>query len=282
MSDPRVPFARDPEPDPDTTTATTVPDPVADTVPRGVPVVPEAAPPDPDRASGDTSESGYSATVLGSHWFDTPHPGTVRATAPPGPDPTPGIATTLRESAPTPVMPDRVEGSVLRFGPGVTAAAAARPAGPGTLARWHGAPPRPPVPVRRRRRGAGLRRYALALLVLLAVLGYLSWQRFGPVLRVTAVEVRTDPAGPACDTAARVVAVVRTDGRPGTLRYRWARSDGGRSAELTERVPQGRRETRLNLLWTFRGEGTYRARATLELLGPAPRTASAGFTYRCP
>ncbi|MFE2248490.1 hypothetical protein [Streptomyces lavendulae] len=39
----------------------------------------------------------YSATVLGSHWFTGP--------------PTPEDA-----------APDRVEGSVLRFGPGVTAA----------------------------------------------------------------------------------------------------------------------------------------------------------------
>lgn len=49
---------------------------------------------DPRAPEGDD----YSATVLGSHWFSGP--------------PAPA----------EPVAPDRVEGSVLRFGPGVTAA----------------------------------------------------------------------------------------------------------------------------------------------------------------
>lgn len=48
---------------------------------------------DPRTPEGDD----YSATVLGSHWFSGPPPATE-------------------------VAPDRVEGSVLRFGPGVTAA----------------------------------------------------------------------------------------------------------------------------------------------------------------
>ncbi|MFG2983689.1 hypothetical protein ACGFYQ_20980 [Streptomyces sp. NPDC048258] len=196
---------------------------------------------DPHAPQGDD----YSATVLGSHWFSGP----------------PVAAE---------VAPDRVEGSVLRFGPGVTAAMPAPFPVSATAVR--GA---------RRRRGAGLRRYTLAAVVLLAVLAYLGWQRYGPALVVRDVAVTTDPGGPACNAAADVVAVVRTDGRPGTLTYRWLRSDGTHSERLTERVPRGQREARLHLLWTFRGAGTYPAKAELELLSPERRTAAVEFTYRC-
>ncbi|MCB5166728.1 hypothetical protein LG634_18015 [Streptomyces bambusae] len=220
MSDPRIPYSQGPAPD---------------------------------------SDGDYSATVLGSHWFDGPgdHPDTVRTT----------------RQLP---VPDRVEGAVLRFGPGVTAAVP-RPRGfDGTTLVWHGAPP-PPEPVRR----GGLRRYALACAVLLAVLCYLGWQRYGPAMEVHSVRVSAPADGPACDSAAEITALVRTDGRPGTLAYRWVRNDGTRSETLTERVPSGQRETRLRLLWTFRGRGEYRAEVRVEVLSPLPRTAGAEFTYRC-
>ncbi|WP_371680060.1 hypothetical protein [Streptomyces sp. NBC_01276] len=196
---------------------------------------------DPRAPQGDDD---YSATVLGSHWF----------TGPPSPED---------------AAPDRVEGSVLRFGPGVTAAMPAP------------FPLRPAAPAPVRRRGGGWRRYALAAVVLALVLAYLGWQRFGPGVAVRDVAVTTDPAGPGCDRAADVVAVVHTDGRPGTLTYRWVRSDGTRSEELTERVPRGREEATLHLLWTFRGTGRYAARAELQLVSPVERSAAVDFTYSC-
>ncbi|MFF5703146.1 hypothetical protein ACFY7H_11665 [Streptomyces sp. NPDC012794] len=199
------------------------------------------------RAPLGPDEDEYSATVLGSHWFSGPPP-------------------------PADAAPDRVEGSVLRFGPGVTAAMAPPfPVHPG-----------PPAPRPAARPGGGWRRYTLAAVVLAAVLGYLGWQRFGPAVEVRDLSVATDPRGPGCDATADVVAVVRTNGRPGTLTYRWVRSDGTRSEELTERVPGGREEATLHLLWTFRGTGGYPARAELQLLSPERRTAAAEFTYRCP
>ncbi len=78
------------------------------------------------------------------------------------------------------------------------------------------------------------------------------------------------------------MAVVRTNGRPGILTYRWIRSDGTRSEPLTEQVPRDRREARLHLLWTFQGSGNYPAKAQLELMEPTRRTsAAAEFTYHC-
>ncbi|WP_236244645.1 hypothetical protein [Streptomyces sp. CC210A] len=50
---------------------------------------------------------------------------------------------------------------------------------------------------------------------------------------------------------------------------------------LTERLRRGQREARLHLLWTFTGQGTYRARAELEVLGPSRHTAGVTFTYAC-
>ncbi|MEU5806598.1 hypothetical protein [Streptomyces sp. NPDC047718] len=191
-----------------------------------------------------SNDDEYSATALGSHWISGP------------PAERPDVA------------PDRVDGSVLRFGPGVTAAAVA---------------PFPvvPEPAPTRRPGGGLRRYALAGAVLAGVLGYLCWQQYGPGVAVRDVAVTTDPAGPGCGATAGVVAVVRTDGRPGTLAYRWIRSDGTRSERLTERVARGQQEARLHLEWTFQGTGNYPAKAQLELLEPARRTAAVEFAYHC-
>ncbi|WP_435611148.1 hypothetical protein [Streptomyces sp. C10-9-1] len=233
-------------------------------------------------AAPEAEPEGYSATALGSHWFEGPSAdgtGTTRRDPrPPGPSPEPG-ATVPAPGPPAPggAEPDRVEGEVLRFGPGVTAVMDGR--GPATAAAvWHGPTPGPaPVPVR----GRALRRYALAGGVLLAVLAFLAWQRL-PTVAVRSVSVQAPEAGPGCGETADVVAVVRTNGRPGTLAYRWVRSDGSSSGRLEERVERGRDEVRLHLLWTFRGRGTLPARAELRIESPGLHTAAAGFVYRCP
>jgi hypothetical protein len=78
-----------------------------------------------------------------------------------------------------------------------------------------------------------------------------------------------------------IVGLVRTNGRPGTLSYRWTRSDGTASGVLREGVVRGQRQARLHLLWTFQGEGHYTARAELQILSPAHRTVVTEFTYDC-
>ncbi|RNL70150.1 hypothetical protein EBF04_01250 [Streptomyces sp. I6] len=215
----------------------------------------DPSPPPGGAGHGPPPDGDYSATVLASHWSELPD---------------------------TP--PDAVEGTVLRFGPGVTAAARERHRRDGTTAVWRSGtlpgaaaqpdatgPSRPPGP----------RRYAPAAAILLAVLLLLGWQRYGPGPTVRGVTVDTDPAGPGCDGTAVVTAVVRTDGRPGTLTYRWVRNDGTASEELTERLARGQDRARLRLLWTFHGEGAYRARAWLRLSPPSGHDASAEFTYAC-
>jgi hypothetical protein len=213
-----------------------------------------------DKAEDDDA---YSATALGSQWFD-------------GPDSVP---------------PDRVEGEVLRFGPGVTELDRTRRMGDTTAARWHGLPtgpeagpdtgpggaPEPPRAVRRR----GARRYLLAAVVLLAVLAFLAWQRYGTSVAVREVAVHTEVAATSCDGTVDVVGVVRTDGRPGTVTYRWIRSDGTTSDLLSEKVARGQEQARLHLLWTFRGQGEYRAEAELRITAPSRHTAATRFTYRC-
>ncbi|MEU6344071.1 hypothetical protein ABZ883_24365 [Streptomyces sp. NPDC046977] len=227
-----------------------------------VPPVQDAAVPPADERPEPAPD--YSATVLAEHWAPA-------AT-------TPGTPATRTE--PSVTLPDRVDGEVMRFGPGVTPAAAARANVAAQV--WHGtlSPPAVPGPAAARRR-RGPRRYLLAGAVLLAVLAYLAWQRFGPGLAVREVTVAAVPSAPSCDTRVDVVATVRTNGRAGTITYRWLRNDGTSSNTLYEKVPRGRATTRLHLLWTFHGHGTYDARAELRVSAPGSRSATAAFTYTC-
>ncbi|MER5836186.1 hypothetical protein ABT116_36550 [Streptomyces sp. NPDC002130] len=211
-----------------------------------------------DRTRTPGVDTEYSATVLASHWIQRP-----------------GADATLAEQAATaparPTSPDRVEGSVLRFGPGVTAAVQHR------THRTLPAVPLPPAPRQRR-----LRRHVLPALVVLCVLAFLAWQRLGPPLAVSKVTVTARPTSLGCDGTADLVALVTTNGRPGTLSYRWIRSDGTASGVLKEELARGQRQARLHLRWTFQGTGHRTARAELRILSGTPRTAGAGFTYDCP
>ncbi len=134
---------------------------------------------------------------------------------------------------------------------------------------------------RRRGRRRLLGGWLLPAAVLIGVLAYLGWQRYAPPLAVTGVSVRTDPGGPACDGTAIVTGTLTTNGQPGTVEYRWRRSDGTVSHTLRQAVTPGARETDVVLRWAFDGQGTLRATATLEVLSPDRTTGSAAFTYKC-
>ncbi|MFI8232452.1 hypothetical protein ACIGDI_26800 [Streptomyces sp. NPDC085900] len=214
-------------------------------------------------ASGDgpgDADDDYSATVLASHWIQRPELDRTLVEEPSEPAP-----------APSP-LPDRVDGTVLRFGPGVTAAIEHRHHR--TLAT---APPSPPPQPRRRR----LRRHALPTLVVLAVLAFLLWQRSAPSVQVGAVAVTARPTVLGCDGTADIVGLVTTNGLAGTLSYRWVRSDGTASGVLHEVTVRGQKHARLHLRWTYRGKGHRTAQAELRILTPTHRESTARFTYDC-
>lgn len=171
-----------------------------------------------------------------------------------------------------------------RFGPGVPTPTGS--AGTGQAAAvWHGTvspgeSAGPGVPGRKHRSRA-LRGWSLPIVVVLAVLAYLAWQRYPRPVHVTGLDVRADAASWGCGATARVVGTVRTDGGAGTIRYRWRRSDGTTSDELREEVPRGTRQTQVVLLWTLTGPGSLTATATLTVLAPQEQSATAGFRYLC-
>jgi hypothetical protein len=188
----------------------------------------------------------------------------------------PEVWPTVPPAAPQPpVVPaaPAADDGLRRFGPGVP---------PQAAAVWHGtAAAAPPVPVpeapRRRRRWL-----LLPLVLLIAVLAWFGWDRYGRPVAVTGVSVRTDTAqGPGCDGTAVVTGTLATDGGAGTVRYRWRRSDGTDSGVLSQAVPSGRASTEVVLRWTFQGKGAMQATATLEVVTPGSDQASVNFPYSC-
>ncbi|QMU77909.1 hypothetical protein GXW83_21645 [Streptacidiphilus sp. PB12-B1b] len=165
---------------------------------------------------------------------------------------------------------------VLRFGPGVPDPGTAH-----TIAVWQGTAPGPQAPPPA---APGRRRWVRllpVLLVLLAVAGYLLWQRVGPPLSVASVSVTATPAALSCGGTEQLTATVRTNGRRGTLRYHWVRSDGTDSGPLTASLSTGDRQVQLPLRWTVQGHGDFHGTATLDITAPGGATASAAFSYAC-
>jgi uncharacterized protein (DUF2235 family) len=128
----------------------------------------------------------------------------------------------------------------------------------------------------------GLRKHALPVLVVLAVLILLAWQQAGRSVAVGKVAVTARPGVLGCDGTADIVGLVTTNGRAGTLTYRWIRSDGTKSGVLREVMVQGQKHARLHLRWTYQGKGHRTAQAQLRILTPSQRSATTHFTYNCP
>ncbi len=167
-----------------------------------------------------------------------------------------------------------VRQTLIRFGPGVPDPRTAH-----TAAVWHGTAQPAAPPRARRRRASG---YAFAAVALLAVLAFLLWERFGgPALAVRSVSVSAAPGTLSCGGTEDVVATVRTNGKAGTLRYHWHRSDGTDSGPQRQTLTSGPTGVGLPLRWTFQGHGAYRATALLEIDSPGTRTASVSFGYSC-
>ncbi len=237
---------------------------------------------DPD--SWSTSSAGFASTPSATPSATPSSPSTPPPASsgafPSGP---PSASPTSLSKDPEPAADPHTPG-LRRFGPGVPVDPNASGGTPHTAAVWHGTvPPGEPVPVPDgpRRRGRALRGWLLPVLVLLAVLAYLGWERLPTPVKIEGVSVRNGTEVQGCHSTAKVIGTVRTSGGPGSLHYRWRRSDGTVSDELTQRVTKGHHSTDVVLLWTFDGPGSYTAIATLDVLGAQPRSSSVTFLYRC-
>ncbi|MBO3741326.1 hypothetical protein J5X75_27840 [Actinoplanes sp. NEAU-H7] len=162
--------------------------------------------------------------------------------------------------------------SEMRFGPGVPVTPVATPAWPAT------APPARARPLLRRLVSLVSGLLTLALVV---VVGLYLWQRLRPLEVESATVAVPRPAGNRCDVAVDVVATVRTNGRGGTIRYQWFRSDAPPGPVLTERVGRGQHTATLTLTWTFTGVGTATETATVNIIEPSPAQATVPVAYRC-
>jgi hypothetical protein len=168
-------------------------------------------------------------------------------------------------------------GEYRHFGPGV-------PAQPGAQSRaatvWRGeSPPAPQGRPKRRRAFAG---WLLALAVFGIVLGILAWfYYFGAPVKVTGATVKGPGSTVACGQTATITGTLQTNGDTGTVTYQWKRSDGTQSNVLTQHFNKGTHQASVVLLWTFNGQGSLKATATLDVISPDPTSSAATFDYAC-
>lgn len=164
-----------------------------------------------------------------------------------------------------------------RFGPGVPAATHDVPA-ERRPARGHGTPDP--------RRGPSRHRQALIsfVSVLAIAAGVALWDRLQRTPGVQVLSAGIEPVPPAairCDATVDVVGVLTTDGRPGTVAYRWRRDGGDPGPVEHQSVAAGTRQTEVHLAWEFTGHGTHAATVSLEVVQTPAVTATSSFLYRC-
>ncbi|HEU5425247.1 MAG TPA: hypothetical protein VFU74_00130 [Actinocrinis sp.] len=181
---------------------------------------------------------------------------------------------TIKLDAPT-------AGELLRFGPGVPVPARTADLSQ-AAAIWRGEAQPVDGDAARRRQRRRLISWLLPILVLIAVLAILLWQRSGSSLTVTDAAVRAASPSLACDGTATVTATIHINGADGTITYRWRRSDGTASDTLRQQTTKGATDVHVVLLWSFHGRGSMNATATLEVLSPSRLSASTTFAYSCP
>jgi hypothetical protein len=143
--------------------------------------------------------------------------------------------------------------------------------------RWPTPPRRPPK--RRRWRAVAS---TLVTAAILGAVGVILWQRAHDQLKVTAVAVA--PAqlpGNRCNVTVNVVGTIKTNGRGGTVSYRWVRGGGLKSPVSAVAAATGHGTVQVILRWTFGGSGTYHAAAQLRVLTPDFSSAQTAFTYSC-
>ncbi len=122
----------------------------------------------------------------------------------------------------------------------------------------------------------------LVLVGAAAWIGWQWWQKWQNDVTVSSVAVA--PAalpGTKCDTQVDIVGTINTNGKAGTISYRWVRSDGQQTGVLKQTVSGGQSSVKVHLYWRFSGHGTMAATATLNVLSPTAADGHTTFTYAC-
>lgn len=182
--------------------------------------------------------------------------------------PRPNPTAHLGPPAPAPTVRE----DEFRFGPGVPMAPPGAPGWPAA------APAKRPRPLWRRLVSILSSLLTLALVV---IVGLYLWERLSPLVVESATVAVPRPAGNRCDVTVEVVGTVRTNGKRGTIRYQWLRTNASPSTVLTEQVGSGQRTATITLKWTFNGVGTTTETATLNITEPTPFEAQTQVAYHC-
>jgi len=178
---------------------------------------------------------------------------------------------------PAPAVPPGPPMGVVRYGPGVPAGLPAAQAGRTAERAWRtgqtGTPARRP---RRLRRLLG----SVLTVILLVASGVVLYLRFyHPPFRVTGVVIaqRTQTAC-GVDLTGRI----GTNGAAGTVSYQWVFTPSRQPPRpLSQSATAGQHDVYVTAAVEGSGHGSASQTATLQVLGPDPRTASTTVAVRC-
>jgi eukaryotic-like serine/threonine-protein kinase len=139
---------------------------------------------------------------------------------------------------------------------------------------------RPRSPWLSRRRLPGLAALAIAATGL--GVGAMVMSGSDPPLDVTAVDVDVDPDRGSCPRAAfTFTALIRTNGEPGVVSFRWRRPDGEVLPPRDVEVSSGQSSFRARLDFALRGRAPLEGQAVLEVLSPGDARGQESVRYGC-
>jgi hypothetical protein len=166
---------------------------------------------------------------------------------------------------------------IVRHGPGVPTTLPAGQRGLTAEQVWRSG--RPPAPARRGPRLRQLLSWGLTA-VLLAASGVVLYLRFHhPPFQVTGVVIsQRTRTGCGVDVTGRIA----TNGSPGTVSYQWLFQPGRQAPRpLSQSVVAGQHAVYVTAALEGSGHGSASQTATLQILGPDPRSVSTTVVIRC-
>ena len=177
----------------------------------------------------------------------------------------------------TAAVPPRPPTGIVRYGPGVPATLPGGQRGLTAEQLWRSG--RPPAPARRRPRLGRLLGWGLTV-ILLAASGVVLYLRFHhPPFHVTGVVIsQRTRTGCGVDVTGRIT----TNGSAGTVSYQWLFQPGRQAPHpLGQSVTAGQHDVYVTAALEGSGHGSASQTATLQILGPDPRSVSTTVVVRC-